>query len=107
MHKLLAAALTRFGVIAAEGGGGKPFEASMNFEVEALPLFLARLNTELALSLDVPGLITFVQRTGESDERSMRFQVTFQDRPTPMEYRVFRDDAYYAYIYFLTDSQAL
>ena len=79
----------------------------MNFEVEALPLFLERLNTELALSLDVPGLITFAQRTGESDERSMRLQVTFQDRPTPMEYRVFRDDAYYAYIYFLTDSREL
>jgi hypothetical protein len=37
----------------------------------------------------------------------MRFQVTFQDRPTLMEYRVFKDDADCAYIYFLTDSQAL
>ncbi|MEO1240846.1 MAG: hypothetical protein AAFX54_02970 [Pseudomonadota bacterium] len=112
MIRLFIRILAAVGLISCEASVEPPakigaHEASMNFDSENVRPFLERINTNLEIKLNARKLARFARRTRVGEERSLYVEVLFQEAPSLLEYRVFKDDIDAPDLYFFSDSGEL
>lgn len=83
------------------------FETSANFDRENVRPFLERLNSSLALNLDVAKLSELVAKTAIEQEQSQSIVARFRGEDVQVVFRVFMDDVDSPGIYFISESKPL
>ena len=85
----------------------REYEASMNFDLETVRPFLARLRDNRKLDFDVEALARYAEQTELEDERELSLVVGFEGRRPTLRYGVFMDDIDAPDLYFFSADKAL
>lgn len=80
-------------------------ESSTEFDLQDVPAFLRRIVPHITRGFgerEVSRLVSCAARLSHDCESQIEFQVVFQSVPTPLQVRLFRDDASSVGVYFFT-----
>ena len=102
-----------FGKLFGSGGSlsknpsAEVHEASMNFDLANVRIFLERLSKNRGIGLDTEALAGFAAETEIGEEREMRATAEIDGQPAPFRFGVFMDDIDAPDVYFVSGDESL